>query len=178
MLDQSMASTNAADALIAQATMQQPGAAMQPPPPPPPVQEAPEADPESTLGKRLRQFIAIRDKISEVKKVQAEALKPFETAKAQLEAALTELLNIAGSDSQTVRGVGTVYRATESSATIADGEVFRQFVIESQSWDCVDWRANKTGVRAHIKAHQAVPPGVNFSQMQKIGVRRDSNSGG
>lgn len=129
---------------------------------------------DSILAKRLSQFVKIRDKITEMNKRHSEELAPLTDAKMKLEAALTELLAQAGTDSATVRGIATVYKGTESSATIADGEAFRAYVIDQQAWDLVDWRANKTGVKKFIGETRTIPPGVNFTQRQTVGVRKNT----
>lgn len=129
---------------------------------------------DSILAKRLSQFLKVRTMIDEMRERHSAEMAPLVDARTKLEAALMDLLAQAGTDSTTVRGLATVYKGTESSATIADGEAFRQFVIARQAWDLVDWRANKTGVKKFIGETRTVPPGVNFSQVQKVGVRKSN----
>jgi hypothetical protein len=128
------------------------------------------------LTKRLNQFMMVRQKIEEMRERHAAEMAPLSDAKTKLESALMELLNLAGTDSATVRGIATVYKGTESSATVADGEAFRHFVITQQAWDLVDWRANKTGVKKFIGETNTVPPGVNFTQAQRVGVRKNNSA--
>lgn len=126
------------------------------------------------IGTRIAQFLALRDKIAAIKEEQAKALQPFNAAKAKLEEILQEHLKTANLDSIRVKGIGTAYKATESSATVQDADAFRSFVLQTGDWDMADIRANKAHVRKHIEKHGNVPPGVKFTQAVTINVRRDS----
>jgi hypothetical protein len=133
--------------------------------------QQPAAD-EPVIHKRIAQFIKLRDKIEEIKKAHEEELKPYTEALIKLNATLLELLNENGGDSVTVRGVGTVYRSTKRSASIADGGEFRRFIIGGELWELVDWKANAAQIAEFIKKEKTMPPGVNMSSVITIGVRR------
>lgn len=132
---------------------------------------APAANPE--LGKRIQQYLNLRDAIAEKKKAQAEELKKYTEAMEKLEARLFELLNASGGDSLAVRGVGTVYRATQDSATVGDKEAFRDYIMQSGNLDMMSLTANKVAVREFIEQNGRPPPGVNFTQRMTLNVRRD-----
>jgi hypothetical protein len=134
--------------------------------------QSPAAD-EPVIHKRIAQFIKLRDKIAEIKKKHEEELKPFTTALLTLNTTLLNLLNENGGDSVSVRGVGTVYRTTKRSASIADGSEFRRFVIGGELWELVDWRANAAQISEYIEKEKTMPPGINMSSVVTIGVRRD-----
>lgn len=84
---------------------------------------------------------------------------------------MLERLNAVGGDSVKTPH-GTAYRTTRRSASIADGAVFRQYVIDNENFDLVDWRANAIAVDDFIKENGVQPPGVNFSSTYTVGVRR------
>jgi hypothetical protein len=73
-----------------------------------------------------------------------------------------------------VKGVGTVFKKTSESASIADKDAFRRHVIGSQDYDLVDMKANVPAVRKHIATVGEAPPGINFSSFASLGVRIDS----
>jgi hypothetical protein len=133
--------------------------------------QQPTAD-EPVIHKRIAQFVKLRDKIAEIKKRHEEELKPFTTALLTLNTTLLDLLNENGGDSVTVRGVGTVYRTTKRSASIADGGEFRRFVIGGELWELVDWKANAAQIAEFIEKKKTMPPGINMSSVITIGVRR------
>jgi len=58
---------------------------------------------------------------------------------------------------------GTAYWSTHHTATVASREEFFAYCKENDSWDMVEARASKLGVKSFIEANGAPPPGVNFS---------------
>jgi hypothetical protein len=77
-----------------------------------------------------------------------------------------------------VTKAGTVYRKSKNSATLSDSALFRQYVINSKSWDLLDWKANAPAVAEVVEATGTPPPGVNFSTIIDVGVRRSNGKKG
>lgn len=119
----------------------------------------------------VRQVVLLRDRLKEADDAHKEKTKVAREHKDRLETALLERLNAIGGDSVKTPS-GTVYRTTKRSASIADGDAFKTFVQENEMFDLVDWRANAVAVGDFIEEHQAPPPGVNYSTMFTVGVRR------
>lgn len=67
---------------------------------------------------------------------------------------------------------GTAYWSTHHTATVGSREEFFNFCKEHDAWDLVESRASKTGVKSHIEAHGAPPPGVNFSSAKVFNMRK------
>jgi len=126
--------------------------------------------PES-IDELVSQYIRLRDKIKEAEDAHKEKLKNAKEHLENLNNTLLDRLNQLGGESVKTAH-GTVYRTTRRSASIADGDTFRQFVITHEAFDLVDWRANANAVDDFIKEQQAPPPGVNFSTTFTVGVRR------
>ncbi|HLZ24524.1 MAG TPA: hypothetical protein VKQ30_20610 [Ktedonobacterales bacterium] len=136
------------------------------------VNPPPTPDTTVDIKTRIDQFLAIRDKISEIEKQHKDFLSPYKLAKEQLEGILLAYLQAAGLDS-IAGSSGTAYRNTKRSATIADPEAFRQFVQANAAWDLADWRANAPAVHDFITENGGVPPpGVNYTELIAIGVRK------
>jgi len=123
------------------------------------------------LEKRTQQYIVLRDKIKSIEEQHKLALKPFKEAQERLENLFFAALNDANVDSMKT-AAGTFYKSVQSSASIADSAEFQRFVIGSQAWELLDWRANKTAVAALVDSSGAAPPGVNFNTHIKVNVRR------
>jgi len=119
----------------------------------------------------VSQYVRLRDRIKEAddahKKKTASARELLE----KLNGKMLERLNDLGGESVKT-SAGTVYRTTKKSASIADGDLFRGWVIENGAYDVVDWKANANAVEDFIKAEGTPPPGVNYSQTYLVGVRR------
>jgi hypothetical protein len=50
---------------------------------------------------------------------------------------------------------------------------FWEYVLSNGLFDLVDKRANAPAVTEHIQKHGTPPPGINYSTMITLGVRRD-----
>ena len=67
---------------------------------------------------------------------------------------------------------GTGYWSTHSAASVASRDEFFKHCKEHDTWDLVEARASKTGVRSYIEAHGTPPPGVNFSSVKVFNFRK------
>lgn len=130
---------------------------------------------ENTAGKfdvRVAQYLKLRDMIKTKEDAHKEAIKPLKEALEKLNSVMLAQLNASGGDSVSTQ-FGTVYRTRKKSATIADMSLFWDWVTANGDFDFVDKKANATRVEEYINANGGqLPPGVNFSQIEQVGVRR------
>jgi hypothetical protein len=122
-------------------------------------------------GQATEMFIKLRDTKKEKDDAHKESLKKIVAAMDRLEAGLLEHLNEAGVNS-VASDAGTAYKSVQVSASIEDKEAFRKFVLETEQWEALDLKANKTFVKDYMDENQEVPPGVKVSQIQTVGVQR------
>ena len=66
---------------------------------------------------------------------------------------------------------GTVYIKTQSSASVKDRDAFFKFVFQTKNLELLDARANKAVVRELLAGGTTVP-GVNYTEMQQVGIRK------
>ncbi len=125
------------------------------------------------FGKRTAQYIALRDKIAGIRKKHTEELAPYIEKLDALNIMLLGHLNSVGTTSASIKGVGTVYKKEVVSATLADPEAFRDYIVKHGDWDMADIKANKTAVKEYVDANGQPPVGVNYSVSFDVGVRRD-----
>lgn len=123
------------------------------------------------IDELVEQMVKVRDKLKEADDAHKKKTEAARKYKEQLENKLLEKLNQVGGEAVKTAH-GTVYRTTRRSATIADGDTFRDFVINQAAFDLVDWKANALAVDDFIKSNSAPPPGVNFTTVFTVGVRR------
>lgn len=116
-------------------------------------------------------YIKLRDVKAEKDKAHKESLAKVIAAMDKIEAGLLEHLNTNGINS-VASDAGTAYRSVQLSTSIEDKEAFRKFVIETEQWDALDWKANKSFVKDYLEENQETPPGVKTSQIQVVGVQR------
>ena len=123
------------------------------------------------IGKRVEQFVKLRDLIKSRDDEHKKAMKPLRETLELLNSVLLSHLNDMGGNS-IATDAGTAYRTEKKSASLADSEAFMDYVIANQAFDLLDRKANVTAVEEHIKENDAPPPGVNFSSTFVVGVRR------
>lgn len=123
------------------------------------------------IDELVGQYVTLRDKIKASDDAHKEKTRDAREYLEALNGKLLERLNEVGGDSVKTKH-GTAYRSTKRSATIADGDVFRTFVRERELFDLVDWRANALAVEDYIQENEAPPPGINFTTVFTVGVRR------
>lgn len=121
--------------------------------------------------------VAVRAKIRALKAEQAEVLKPLQEEFDVITGKLLAYLKHVGVQNMGMDS-GTIYQRTANSVSLADRKAFKEFVIEHQAWDLIDWKANVTATASFIKTHKALPPGVNFNSEKKLGVRAPGTTEG
>lgn len=124
------------------------------------------------LGGYINKYLTLRAKKDAIKKRHKEELSPYDKMIEMLETGFLRHLNDTKTDNTSVKGIGTLYRTTKRSATVADAAAFRRHVIGAEDWDIVDWRANAPAVQAFIEKNDTVPPGINFSTVSNVNVRK------
>lgn len=129
------------------------------------------AAPSTDVNVRIAQYVGLRDKIAALDKAHKEKMAPFREMLDTLGGVLLNHLDSIAADSVATPS-GTVYKTVKNSASIADGAAFWEFVNTNGEWDLIDKKANVTAVIEFIEHHNAPPPGVNFSSIITVGVRR------
>jgi hypothetical protein len=123
---------------------------------------------------RVGQYVKLRDLMSERKEAHKKELEPLALAMAELEEMMLAQLNSVSADSLATKS-GTFYKTKKESASVADMEAFWAYVVATGSWELIDRKANVTGCREFIEQKIDAgnpPPGVNFSSINKVNVRR------
>lgn len=116
----------------------------------------------------VQMYVALRDE-----KAALEAQKKEVQAKMDL----LEVKLLAAFDKMGIDSVrtpfGTAYVTTRSSASVADKEVFMEYIKEHGEWALLETRCSKTAVEQFKEMHDNnLPPGVSWSQEVVVNVRR------
>ncbi len=130
--------------------------------------------PPDDLDKRTGQYVFIRDEIKKLEAKHKEELKPLKDMLLELEQKISGYLTAHNVDALKTAH-GTCYRSTRWSASLADPEVFMNYVIQSERWELLDRRANVTAVKDYVASTKSLPPGCNLTSVQTLGVRRKGN---
>lgn len=139
----------------------------------------------------IEKYITVRQIKRDLEKDHEESLKPVNEKLEKLESWLLGKMNETGVDSFKTK-IGTAYKTTKTSCTIADQGVFKDYVFRPvvdwlknsfgidvdvgtlltvPKWNLVDFRSLKSGVELHIEDHSQVPPGLNVTQTTTVNVR-------
>lgn len=125
------------------------------------------------LDELVGKYIELRDKKDKMK-------ADFKTKTAQLDATLDKIealllatFNETGMESVRT-DMGTAYKTSRVSTTVADRDVYFNWVGEDYENRRVflESRCNKTAVEDYKTANNALPPGVNWSETAVVNFRR------
>lgn len=123
------------------------------------------------VNKRIADFVRLRDEIKRLEDEHKKQMAPYRETLEKLSNVLMGHLNAVGAESIRAEA-GTVYKTEKRSASIADKQAFWDFVMSTQNFDLLDYKANVTAVSEYIDEKHALPPGVNFTSTILVGVRR------
>jgi phage host-nuclease inhibitor protein Gam len=118
-------------------------------------------------------YIKMRDKKAEMKADFDASIAPLNEKMEKLEAKLLDVFNKTGMDSVKTE-FGTAYATTRSTASIADREVFMDYVKANEEWSLLEARVSKTAVEQFRSIHDNLPPGVNVRTERVVNVRRSA----
>ena len=126
-----------------------------------------------TTDKVLEAYIQTRTKIKELEDQIAE-LKALQTKKEEW---LLSKLDEEGETSKKTPH-GTVYVKFSESVTVADKDVFFNWVKDNEAWNFMEVRSakaevlNAVGDREDNGRPNQPPPGINYAAIRNVGVRK------
>lgn len=119
----------------------------------------------------VRAYISLRDKKNEIKKRQAEELRPLNEKMAKVEGWLQRDLLARGVQSEKTAS-GTAYLSKVATATVKDRDSWLEFVKEKEMWDLIENRVSKSVVSDYLEETGDIIPGVNYEVTQVVRIRR------
>jgi len=123
------------------------------------------------VQKWIGQYVAVRDVKKALEAKHKEELKTYTNILNQLEGRLQSFFSETGQDSAPT-GAGTAYLSTTYRASIADKQMFQDYVKESERWELLDWKANAKAARAFVKENKVPVPGINLTGITKVRINR------
>jgi hypothetical protein len=120
----------------------------------------------------LKLYIKLRDQRAQRKAAYEEDDADDRGKQDKIEIEFLRRFNERGIDNVAARGIGTAYRSTRASATVADWDALLDHVQDNEAWEMIERRVNKTAVQQYRDEHDDLPPGVNWSETQVINFRR------
>ena len=121
----------------------------------------------------VERYIAARDMKTKLDAAHKTKLEPLIAAMEKTEGAILDFFNKHGIDNARCEA-GTAFRASKTSATVNDMDAFLAFVKENDAWHFLEKRVAKTQVDEYVAEHKDLPPGISYSRMASLNVRRAS----
>ncbi len=120
----------------------------------------------------IERYVQIRDKIAAINKECDEKIKPLQSLKVRIEAALAAKMEADNLDSMRTEA-GTAFFKESTSATVADWDAVFKWIMANEAHHFIEHRVNKTAVEEFIKESGGdLPPGINYSAVKVVQVRR------
>jgi len=132
-------------------------------------------DQQIDIGKLVDLRIRLKDRITAAEKASKETTSLDKERLAKLDAMLLKALLDTNQESART-DAGTVYKNPKESFTVADREVFLNWVRENDMWHMLPSSVNSADVREYKEEnHGQLPPGIKYSCFVTVGVRRPTN---
>lgn len=123
-----------------------------------------------SIKEKIAQYVQLRD-------YKAAAKKEFDKSMARVNEAMEKLegeflKELIESEQESARtSAGTIYRLARANCSVKDRDEFYQWAQSTGNIDAMDIKANKTAIRKLLEKGVVVP-GVNFSEIIQVGIRR------
>lgn len=120
------------------------------------------------IADAIKLRIELRDQKSALKAQEAEIQEKID----KIDLKLLEVFNKTGTESVKTE-YGTAYQSSRTTASVADKDIFLNFVKARDEWSLMEVRASSTAVREYNQNNDGeVVPGVNISVERTINIRR------
>jgi len=123
------------------------------------------------LNAAVKKYLDLRDERDAIKQRHKEELAGITDQMKKIEFAIQKFFHKTGQKSAKT-DAGTPYLQTRVTATVADPEQFFAFVRDTDGFDFLENRANKTAVQAYMEEHDEPPPGVRVTTQQVVNINR------
>lgn len=131
-----------------------------------------EVNPEvAKVDAAVAKYVKLRDFKALKKREMQENIDKITAIMDAIESELMGFLNRTGQESGNTKE-GTFFKRTTTKASVADKDVFFNFVLESGGTHFLEARANATAVAEYIAEHGILPPGVSVVKETAISVTR------
>lgn len=120
----------------------------------------------------IQAFVKTRDLIAEKKKafkLEEADLKVVQQKRANW---LKGQMDALGVESMKSVKHGTAFIDWKDSASVADWPAFIKWVKDEEQYDFLNHAVNKTAVKQQLDEGKPLPPGVNYSKIKDVKVRR------
>lgn len=120
----------------------------------------------------VEKYIALRDAKAVLKAKYEAKVAKVDAVMDKIEGVILEQFNEQGLTACSTKA-GTAYKQKRESATVADWDAIRGFIVHNELWNMLEHRVSKVAVSEYKEANGGLlPPGVNWREEFVINVRR------
>lgn len=123
------------------------------------------------VNQLVEQYIKLRDKKAVMKKEYDDKVFSVDELLDKIEVVLLKTFQETGLESVSTKA-GTAYTSSRATAKVADKDQFMKFVIEGENWEFLENRVSKEAVEQFKAANDDLPPGISWSEVRTVNVRR------
>ncbi len=119
-------------------------------------------------------YIRLRDKKASIKAAYDAEVAKVDKVLDKIEQKFLAHFVESGSDTVTVRGIGTAYRATRVSYSVADRDNYLGWVMKDpeERLMFLEARVAKKNVDQYVETNGDLPPGLNCNKAAYVNVNR------
>lgn len=126
----------------------------------------------SDLTPIVERYIRLRDAKAKITADAKARVAELDAGMEKIERVLLSKMNEQGLESLPT-SVGTPYKSTKISVSVADWPEFINWVKAGERWEMLTRGASKDAVREFRTEHEDLPPGLNWREETVVNVRRN-----
>lgn len=123
------------------------------------------------ISELVEAYIKLRDRKAQIKAEYDGKVALVQEKIDKIEAVLLKAFQDTGMESVKTEA-GTAYKTTRSTASVADRDVFMQYVVQNGEWPLLEVRCSKQAVEQYKAANEELPPGITWREEVVVNVRR------
>jgi len=123
------------------------------------------------VSELVAKYIELRDKKAEIKAEYDLKVARLDEVMDKIESKFLQVFAETGMDSVRTE-FGTAYSSARTSCTVADKEIFMDYVVKNQEWPLLEVKPSKKAVEEFKSATDELPPGLNWSVERTVSIRR------
>lgn len=119
----------------------------------------------------VTKYIAARDKKQAIMDEAKQKAAKIDAVLEKIEGVILQSFNETGAESVKT-AMGTAYKSTRTSVTVADWDAALNFIREGEHWEMLERRVSKKAVEEFKEETGDFPPGLSTRVEVTINVRR------
>lgn len=123
------------------------------------------------IGAAITKYVELRDDLERIEKEAKLKKEPIAQAMETIASVLMKLANDQGVKSFK-SAAGTAFIKATSRCGVGNWDETLKHIVENNAYNLLNRAVNKTAVEEYITAHEVPPPGVTWTVMNELQIRR------